>query len=307
MRRVTGQPPPWTEDPVLQTYKFTNVYRASDRTSQYLIRHVLYEGPQGAEEIVFRTLLFKFFNRISTWEALTAQVGPLTWQTFEAERYAGVLDALESPIYSGAYNSGQPPGDRTKPKHRRHLQLIENMMRYGAPREIARARSLQKVYEILLRYPSMGDFLAYQFAIDLNYSELINFDEMDFVVAGPGATDGIHKCFVHTAGLTEADVIRATAEHADREFAQRGLRFQTLWGRPLQLIDCQNLFCEVDKYARVVHPGIEGRRTKIKQKFVPNSASIPQWYPPKWGLSVPVSVAAAPRHVQRVALRRRGV
>src|SRR5258707_9985183 len=39
--------------------------------------------------------------------------------------------------------------------------------------------------------------------------------------------------------------------------------------RRLQLIDCQNLFCEVDKYARVAHPNIAGRtgRTRIKQKF----------------------------------------
>jgi hypothetical protein len=109
--RVAGR----TDDPMLQTYKFTNVYHASDRTSQYLIRHVLYEGPQSAEEIVFRTLLFKFFNRISTWEALTAQVGPPRWRTFEAERYARVLDTLKRPIYSGAYDSGQPMGDSPSP------------------------------------------------------------------------------------------------------------------------------------------------------------------------------------------------
>ena len=44
------------------------------------------------------------------------------------------------------------------------------------------------------------------------------------------------------------------AENQEDEFARRGIEFQTLWGRPLQLIDCQNLFCEVDKYARVYHP-----------------------------------------------------
>jgi len=35
-------------------------------------------------------------------------------------------------------------------------------------------------------YPSLGDFLTFQFTIDLNYSEPIAFSEMEFVVAGPG-------------------------------------------------------------------------------------------------------------------------
>jgi hypothetical protein len=57
----------------------------------------------------------------------------------------------------------------------------------------------------------------------------------------------------------------------------------------LQLIDCQNLFCEVDKYARVVHPEVECQsgRTRIKQKFSPRPDPLPQWYPPKWGLQLP--------------------
>ena len=41
-KRASGQDPPWTEDHVLATYKFTNAYRASDRVSQYLIRNVIY-------------------------------------------------------------------------------------------------------------------------------------------------------------------------------------------------------------------------------------------------------------------------
>ena len=41
-RRLEGLPPPWTDDPILSAYKFTNAYRASDRVSQYLIRHVIY-------------------------------------------------------------------------------------------------------------------------------------------------------------------------------------------------------------------------------------------------------------------------
>ena len=112
---------------------------------------------------------------------------------------------------------------------------------------------------------------------------------MEFVVAGPGARDGVRKCFSEIAGLTEAEIIHVMAERADAEFARLGLNFQNPWGRELQLIDCQNLFCEVSKYARVAHPDVRGEsgRTRIKQRFVPRPTPIPQWYPPKWGLRLP--------------------
>lgn len=296
MKRVNGNPPPWTDDHVLASHRFTNVYRAADRVSQYLIRHVLYEGVQTAEEIFFRTLLFKFFNKIDTWEALTTRIGAPSWKTFNFGHYARVLDSILTRgerVYSAAYIMPSPAFGNAR-KHRNHLRLLEYMVREGAPRRVARARSLKKVFEVLSGFPSLGDFLAFQFTIDLNYSELLDFSEMEFVVAGPGARDGIRKCFSDTAGLTEAEVIRVAAERADQEFDRLGLKFQTLWGRPLQLIDCQNLFCEVDKYARIVHPDVKGesRRKRIKQKFTCNPAPIPHWYPPKWRLRVPERASA---------------
>ena len=301
MRRVSGAPSPWTKDPVLATHRFTNAYRASDRVSQYLIRHVLYEGAQTADEVFFRALLFKLFNRIHTWEELTEKLGPLSWKRFEFGRYAWVLDAMLARgerVYSAAYIMPSPSFGSPR-KHRNHLSLLQYMLRDGAPNRIARSRSLKEVFEILRGYPSLGNFLAFQFAVDLNYSELVAFSEMEFVVAGPGARDGIRKCFADAAGLNDSEVIRAMAEHADREFERLGLPFQTLWGRPLQLIDCQNLFCEVGKYARVVHPDIAGvsGRTRIKQRFVLNPAAMPQWYPPKWNLRIPgIAERAAALH-----------
>lgn len=294
MRRVSGAPPPWTDDPIIAAHRFTNVYRAADRVSQYLIRHVLYEGEQQAEEIFFRGLLFKLFNRIETWEQLVEGLGMPTWRGFDFERTACILDTMLARgkrVYSGAYIMPSP-GFGSPRKHRNHLRLLEHMMRDGAPQRVAYARSLRQVFETLRGYPSLGEFLAFQFAIDLNYSALLDFSEMDFVVAGPGARDGIHKCFADVAGITEADVIRAIAERTNYEFDRLGLNFQTLWGRPLQLIDCQNLFCEVDKYARVAYPEVAGNsgRTRIKQKFIRNASPLPQWYPPKWKLKVPAAV-----------------
>ena len=68
---------------MLSEYRFTNAYRAADRVSQYLIHRVIYDGDQDPREVVFRTLLFKLFNRVSTWERLEDSIGDLRAADFE--------------------------------------------------------------------------------------------------------------------------------------------------------------------------------------------------------------------------------
>ena len=296
IRRVFGSPPPWTEDPVLRRYRFTNAYRASDRVSQYLIQHVLYEGDQTPREIFFRAMIFKLFNKIETWQALASRIGQPIAATYQPDEYARVLDDLldrQSRVYSAAYIIPSPNLGHPR-KHRNHLHLLDRMLLDEVPSLIAAAMSLETVYEILKQYPSIGPFLSFQFAIDLNYSAFLDFSEMDFVVAGPGARSGIRRCFADTGGLSDADVIRAVSDLRENEFSRQDIDFPDLWGRPLQLIDLQNLFCEVDKYSRVVHPSSPGssRRTRIKQKYRPSTKPLPQWYPPKWNLNLPTLLLA---------------
>jgi len=291
MRRMEGADPPWTTDSILAAYRFTNPYRASDRTTQYLIRHVLYEGSQTPEEVFFRAFLFRMFNKIETWEELASQIGDLTWDRFNPRFYQRILDRRilsGKRLYSGAYIIPSPPlGSRRK--HLNQLRLLQMMMRDDISERIRSAKSLSEVFRILRSYPSMGDFLSFQFTIDLNYSEMLNFSESDFVVAGPGARDGIRKCFADLGGAGLEEVIETVTRMADEEFARLGLTFDTLWGRRLQLVDHQNLFCEIDKYARLAHPTQTGGslRRRLKRKYRPNPAPLPQWYPPKWKLRVP--------------------
>ena len=291
MKRVKGRLPPWTEDEIITRHRFTNAYRASDRVSQYLIKNVIYKGSQKTEEVFFRTLLFKIFNKIKTWETLIDKFGEVKWSNFNMDKYSKILDLemrKKNSIYSAAYIVPSP-GFGKRRKHQNHLHLLKHMMKDFAPRKIEKAKSLEAVYNILRNYPSLGDFLAFQFAIDLNYSNIINFSEMDFVVAGPGARNGIMKCFLPGHGLSAEKIIQIVAENSENEFKKRGLNFKKLWGRSLQLIDCQNLFCEVDKYSRIAHPEFLGetKRTRIKQKYTKNLGAIPQWYPPKWNLKIP--------------------
>ena len=279
-----------TNDPILLKYKFTNAYRAADRVSQYLISRVIYQGDQSPDEVLFRILLFKLFNKIETWEILQHELGPLSWRNYSFKAYNQILHhALQAgeTIYSGAYMmaSGKSSFGHNR-KHENHLKLIEQMMHGHLAERVQEAASLEAVYRLLFNFPLLGPFLAYQYAIDINYSNLTDFSEMDFVVPGPGAKDGIQKCFKSLGGYTEADVIKYVTERQEQEFERLGINFKSLWGRPLKLIDCQNLFCETDKYARVAHPeagGLSGR-TRIKQLYASNQRAIDYFFPPKWGL-----------------------
>ena len=85
-RRIAGAPPPWTADPILREFKFTNAYRASDRVSQYLIKQVIYAGDQNPDELIFRILVFKMFNRIETWELLEESLGGISLAAYDFDR-----------------------------------------------------------------------------------------------------------------------------------------------------------------------------------------------------------------------------
>jgi hypothetical protein len=291
-KRIANEPPPWTEDEILQSYKFTNAYRASDRVSQYLIRCILYDKQRSPDDIFFRCLLFKFFNKIETWKLLETEIGEIRADTFDERAYERVLTKAmreKTRIYSAAYimPSG---GSWTKCvyKHQMHLKLIRKMLDDRLWEKLASAPSMGKAFELLRSYPTIGDFLAYQYITDLNYSTLTDFTEMEFVVPGPGAKHGINKCFESIGGLTESEIIRYVTDCQEFFFDQLGLSFQNLWGRRLQLIDCQNLFCEIDKYARVRFPEYSEAtgRTRIKQAYKRSQPLPKPFYPPKWGLKI---------------------
>ena len=179
-----------------------------------------------------------------------------------------------------------PPFGRAS-KHSNHLALIARMMADRLPERLRQTSDLRTVYERILNYPGLGRFLAFQFTIDLNYSSLLDFSEADFVIAGPGALDGISKCFSTTGEHSPESVIRWVTDQQEIEFTQRRLDFRGLFGRQLQPIDCQNLFCELSKYTRISHPQIRGisKRQHIKQLYRRNPQDLPSlFFPPRWAL-----------------------
>ena len=289
LRRLSGKECPWTNDLVLSRYRFTNAFRAADRVSQYLI-NMIYADPDATyDTLLLRTLLFKIFNKIETWIGIIENLGMPVAEQFSYSACEGLLDNLRRDrrsIYSAAYI--MPSGRRSGiTKHRMHLHLIRQMTEDRLASKLEETGSLSEAYSLLLAYPTLGPFLAFQYTIDLNYTTLMNHSEQDFVVAGPGALDGLSKCFESLGDYSPADTIRFLSDRQEEEFTRYGLKFGGLWGRPLQPIDVQNLLCEVSKYTRVTHPEFRGvtDRKRIKQKYRTTGTLPKPFFPPKWGLN----------------------
>jgi len=302
-RRLSGVAYPWTDDRILQTFKFCNVYRAADRVSQYLISEVAY-GADGGDfsDRVFQLVAFRTFSNIATWSGVRSHLGrtpridDLASGAFE--RALGHIKAQNGGLYTGAFILCANKAFGFQEKHRNHVALFKRMfLEERLDRSIANANSLEQIVRALQEYPLMGPFMAYQTAIDLNYSELINFSENDYTQAGPGALRGLRKAFLDLGDYSEADTILWMTERQEAEFSALGLPFNGLFGRPLHAIDCQGLFCELDKYCREAVPELVSNRSRIKARFAPSSQPLPLFFPPKWELTPPVQTIQAAQRI----------
>lgn len=289
--RVSGDPWPWTQDRILQEYKFCNVFRAADRVSQYLIGEVAYRtDTSSAADRIFQIVAFRNFSNIATWETVIDILGRSPRiADLESGAFEKALTATKDRnggLYTGAFILCATDAYGRKIKHLNHVELFRDMfVRSRLAERILKAQSLEEVYNLLHAFPLMGDFMSYQMAIDLNYSEYVNFSENDFTKPGPGALRGIKKVFSDLGGLTPEEAIMWMVDHQEAEFARLGLQFNGLWGRRIQAIDAQNLFCETDKYCREAVPELASARSRIKSRYTSTPEPMQLFFPPKWGIN----------------------
>jgi hypothetical protein len=301
---------PYTGDNILRIHKFTNVYRACDRVSQYLIRDVIYnkEDDFNEKDILLRILLFKIFNKIETWEYLERNMGTIKIKNFNLERINQLLTErrILLPIFSNAYmmTGTHSRYNHLNFKHEKWLQMVKNeMIDENVLEKIVKAKSLEEVYNLLRQCSFIGDFLAYQYAIDFNYSEVINFSEDSFVKAGIGSIRGIKKCFEPLGKYTYEDAIRYTQDNFEKYQGQFGYsEFKNLFGRPLTLIDVQNCFCETDKYLRAKIPELQIDNVRIKQKYTETHKPLNLFFPPKWGINPKIKNQCLQQNMKELTL-----
>lgn len=288
-KKLNGENSPWTEDSILNTFKFCNSYRVNDRVSQYLLKNVIYNGKKYSDDdVIFRIVLFKLFNKESTWELLLNEFEDVLLEEFDMRKYSNVLEKAILQgirIYNDAYISCANKAFGYDRKHDNHLALLNKMfVEDKVQNDIIKCTNMKEAFDIIKSYPLIGNFMAYQLVTDINYSEVVDWKENEFTVVGPGSLRGINKCFIDKGNLSNEDIIRYMYEHQDEEFKRLGLDFKRIGNRPLQLIDCQNIFCELDKYCREALPELKSNRKKIKKRYTPKEDKIEYVYPKKWNI-----------------------
>lgn len=289
-RKKNGDPQPWTDDPILQKYKFCNSYRVNDRGSQYLVKNVIYNGKiYEPADMVFRIILYRIFNLPSTWDALEKEFGDITLDSLDVVKWMDFLHRLSrrQPVESTAYIMKPIPG-KYPTKHGNWLAFLERLFtESGFVEKLLSKDNMRDGFKVMSGAPNIGTFLAYQYCTDIAYSEVVKWQESDFTIPGGGAKRGINKVFKNPDLNHLEEAIWYMYDHQEEELAKRGYDFHKLGGsRRLQPIDLQNCFCETDKYCRVAHPELKSVCKEIKNKYSKSSKRPPidYFYPPKWNL-----------------------
>lgn len=268
--RQKGAPQPWTEDPILRAYKFTNVFRVLDYGSQFLLRELL-EPDLSPRDILARCFLYRYTNLPATWVYFREELGryPMAddlnetlCDLFAARMAAGVLS------YSSAYIIHPMNTVGEGPKFNLIVKVAQGMFGRGSSltARFLAADSQRERYELLRAPRGVGEFMAMQILTDWGYSTQCGVDrENEFVVAGPGAIRGAKTLGADNSPLGWIEWAYAALRRDPRTpYIRVGDSH-----RGPSLMDVQNTFCEFSKYVRYeanpqrtqpyapVHPGPE--------------------------------------------------
>lgn len=286
-RVLQGFPPPWTDDPTLQSERFTNIYRQLDPGTQYVIRQIL-EIDAPRPDKMFNVMLYRLIGRADTHAALGFQF----LETFDPSHMEHCLKMVRRSgkrPFTAAYMVSAYSSLGSSDK-------IENIARlFGALHanfadlfdRVDQCATAADVHAILSSAYGFGNFLAYQVLVDLMYPLRCNGDrgflpytQDDWASPGPGARRGIEMLLQPGATRQDLEVMRWLRDHQHNEFERLRLDFpywEEAVGKPIEisLANIQNCLCEFHKYVKIREGTGRGRRKfRVIAKATPSQTSI---------------------------------
>ena len=252
-RRLSGAPPPWTDDPILQEYKFTNPFRENDRVTVWMRQNWTKPNSNRSHgEMIFNCCLFRMVGTSEFAEAhgWVEEFNPEYTKSLIEERLKQGLRT-----FTGAYiitNQGlKAPKSEVVVDH--FLSPVwEN--KEALAQIAAETQSLEKVHEALAAYKGWGGggFMSYEVVTDLNYTPVLARaeDKYKWANAGPGAKRGLNR--IHDRPLKKA----LGAYQSNREMQDLLEDSHRYLGKHISILDVdmrciEHSLCEWDKYERV--------------------------------------------------------
>lgn len=276
LRRQAGQPKPWTTDPILQTYKFTNPFRENDRGTVWLRENFLEphrdvehkkdcawytcdpedeqcdcgEYEHNLSLLAFNICWYRMFNWIGTAEALGWQTdwdAPAIKEKLEARLFAGYQ------VFTGAHMVRSAFG---RPKIDCIVEVCSDLFHVcfaaGALVTCCREeRSLETVFSMLLQVPYVGPFMAYEMVSDMRHTRLLEdaTDIMTWANPGPGAQRGLQR--LQLPWRPDSAAIASMRHLLHESWNARKLTCDLPMDFPnLEMRDIEHSLCEFDKYCR---------------------------------------------------------
>ena len=278
-KEIEKKSSPWTEDPILQTFRFTNVKRWQDRESRWLIENITTNDSLSYIDKIYDCILFRSWNKGETFDVICGKgITKKDLMDTSLEVFRSRIDEYtkKNPNYvwfTNAFNTGGIK-QTWKYRGRSYKYNLRNRTEYPGPEEniplrmiylirscieeriaerIISSKTAEEVFTILKTIKGCADFLAYQIFVDLTYITEFPFSEDEFVVAGPGCRRGIDFLFEKREGSYE-NALFYLRDHQEDLFGkgtlEREFSYLPKENRRLTVMDIENSMCELSKYCR---------------------------------------------------------
>lgn len=244
LKRGAGEDKPWTDDEILQSYRFCNVRRMDDKVSQWLLKN-WYEPNYGRPDMLVHCALARLINLPET----LAEIGfQRKWRGEHIKRVCRDRSEAGELVYNNAYiirGGGNP--DKIGAVVDWYLTPLRE-----TPVEVD-SSSIQVTWSRLVSRFGFGSFMAGQVVADLRWSMEGSWEDRNtWAAIGPGSKRGMNR--IHERPFKQA--------LSQTQFNEELLELIEVLADPrLEAIDVQNCCCEFDKYERTL---FEGRRPKAK-------------------------------------------
>lgn len=255
IRKANGDPKPWTDDEILQNYRFCNVKRIDDKVSWWLYQNwydphtdrLSVNRPRFYERtMLLACTLARQFNKIDTLEAIGF---PDPWNP---ERTCAILEeraAKKLKNYSPAYMLASNFRKRGSPRESKVYQSVWRVCNPIWQESFTLdTDSMQNTWEALIEadFVGLSYFMAGQIVADLRWAVSGEWSDKDtWAPMGPGSQRGLNRLLGRPpkTPLTQEKFVEEMLEFYRVVIERASVSL-------MEAMDFQSCLCEWDKYER---------------------------------------------------------
>lgn len=271
LKKKNGEEYPWTQDPILLKWKFTNVFRETDPGTLFVINNIIPNLSFDFENLLFNIIIYRIYNKIETFK----YIGNQKINNYDIETLEKSLREIVNNGNKVFTNAFIVPSYRficpEKDKIGRSCILIDKIKNIIPiiSENILSKKNSEYTFTEILKLPGIGKFLSYQICVDLGYWNTDIFNEDVFVIAGPGCINGLNKLFIDKKKLSYEECISYLVKKQYEGFQSNNIDINSFFkdreNSYLNLMSIENCLCEISKYLKVYYN--EGRaRNKYNYK-----------------------------------------